>query len=82
MKRKKLLARISDWLDMDGKKHRDRREELEELLEKLGKKEASLKEKLKREKNKRKRKQLSTELDIARVQRVKGVKILEGLGKQ
>lgn len=79
MKRKKLLATLAGWLDNDGQKQRDHREELEELLEKLMKKKVALEENIQREKGERKLKQLQKELDIVRVQHKKGMQVLQGL---
>ncbi|MCP5407458.1 MAG: hypothetical protein H6967_08005 [Chromatiaceae bacterium] len=82
MKRKKLLKRIAGWLDREGQKQRDHKDELEVLLEKLSKKEAGLEQKLSKEKNKNKQKRLSTELAIVRAQRGKGEQVLANLSEE
>ncbi|MCP5443913.1 MAG: hypothetical protein H6968_12845 [Chromatiaceae bacterium] len=82
MKRKKLLKRIAGWLDREGQKQRDHKDELEVLLEKLSKKEAGLEQKLSKEKNKNKQKRLSTELAIVRAQRSKGEQVLANLSEE
>lgn len=82
MKRKKLLKRIAGWLDREGHKQRDHKDELEVLLEKLSKKEAGLEQKLSKEKNKNKQKRLSTELAIVRAQRGKGEQVLANLSEE
>lgn len=80
MKRKKLLEMLAGWLDKDGEKLRNHREELEDLLENLKKKKIALQQKLEKEKNKSKHKRLGNELNIVKAQHAKGVKALADLG--
>lgn len=76
------MKRIAGWLDREGQKQRDHKDELEVLLEKLSKKEAGLEQKLSKEKNKNKQKRLSTELAIVRAQRGKGEQVLANLSEE
>ena len=82
MKRKKLLHKLSDWFDMEGRKQRTRREELVALLAKLKAKQEQLEAKMLREKREHKRKRLKKDIDIVRVQHRKGETILKKLEEE
>ena len=62
MKRKKLLQALADFLDKEGRKQRERREDLEILLEKLEKKKVQLEGKLQEAKGQRKQKNLQKQI--------------------
>ncbi len=79
MKRKKLLKTLAALLDKEGRKQRKHRDGLEALLAKLKGKEIELEQKLRAEKDGRKQQRLSTELEIVRAQRTKGIETLQGL---
>jgi predicted nucleic acid-binding Zn-ribbon protein len=81
MKRKKLLNKLAEFLDMKGRKQRKHRDDLEELLVKLTEKKAGLEKELLREKDGHKRKRLGKELDIIRAQYAKGEQALRDLAK-
>lgn len=81
MKRKNLLNRLADLLDMKGRKQRKHRDDLEVLLIKLEKKKADLEKELLLQKDGHKRKRLGKELDIVRAQYAKGEKALRDLDK-
>ena len=82
MKRKKLLNKLAEFLDMKGRKQRKHRDDLEELLVKLTEKKAGLEKEMLREKDGHKRKRLGKELDIIRAQYAKGEQALRDIGKQ
>ena len=79
MKRKKLLQKLGDFLDRDGRKQRKHRDELKILLKKLRQKEVELKEKMRVEKDERRLKRLGKEREIIKAQRTKGLKALKAL---
>lgn len=79
MKRKKLLATLTDLLGKEERRKRKHHAELNKLLKQLAEKEARLEEKLKTEKDKHKRKRLGKELEIVKAQHAKGLKTLESL---
>ena len=79
MKRKKLLQKLGDFLDSDGRKQRKHRDELKVLLKKLRQKEVELKEKMRVEKDERRLKRLGKEREIIKAQRTKGLKALKAL---
>jgi hypothetical protein len=79
MKRKKLLNKLAEFLDMKGRKQRKHHDDLEVLLIKLKKKEADLEKELLLEKDGHKQKRLNKELDIVKAQYAKGRKTLQQL---
>lgn len=81
MKRKRLLKKLSEFLDRDARKQRKHHDELKMLLKKLREKEVALKEKMQLEKNERSQNRLGKELDIIRAQRTKGIKALQDLNE-
>jgi hypothetical protein len=68
---------LADFLDKEGDKQRRHRAELEDLLNKLKKKEIELKERVLIEKDEHKHKRLNKELEIVKAQRTKGLKTLQ-----
>lgn len=79
MKRKKLLNKLAEFLDMKGRKQRKHSDELSALMIKLKKKEVDLENMLLVEKQGHKRKRLNKELDIVRAQYAKGKNTLQEL---
>ncbi|MGB5259538.1 MAG: hypothetical protein WBO34_03335 [Gammaproteobacteria bacterium] len=79
MKRKKLLNKLADLLDMKGRKQRKHRDELNVLLIKLKKKKVDLKQELRQETDGHRQKRLEKELDIVEAQYVKGLEALQDL---
>jgi len=79
LKRKKLLNKITDFLNMEERKQRKHRDELKVLLKKLKKKKVELEERTLSENDNRKRKRLGKELEIIKAQREKGLKALRDL---
>jgi len=82
MKRKKLLKMLAKVLDMEGRKQRKHRDELEILLEKLEKKKSELEQKMLRETNERKLVRLGKEIEIVKAQRIKGFIALQDLKEE
>jgi hypothetical protein len=76
MKRKKLLHKLRDLLDMEGQKQRKHHKELKKLLDKLKEKEHELQQELEDEKSDRKRERLRKEIEIVHAQRKKGLTTL------
>ena len=79
MKRKKLLHKLSDYLDMDKRKQCERKDKIKEVLKQLRRKEHKILEKLELEENDIKRKRLQKEVQIIHAQRIKGLKFLKNL---
>ena len=72
---KKLLEKLKKYLAKGEQKGAAVRcEQIDTILEKLGKKEQKLEKKLEKEKNKGQRKKLEMELRIISLQRKKGIK--------
>ncbi len=82
MKRKKLLKMLAKVLDMEGRKQRKHRDELEILLEKLEQKKSELEQKMLRETNERKLARLAKEIEIVKAQRIKGLIALQDLAEE
>lgn len=68
----KLYKKLSDYLDKGERKKVAHCKRIDELLDKLKKKEAHLKKKLAKETDAAKQKRLKTELKVVRAQRKKG----------
>ena len=81
MKRKKLLNKLAEFLDMKGRKQRKHYYDLEVLLRKLTEKKADLEKEILLEKDGHKRKRLGKELEIVRAQYAKGEQALRDLEK-
>ena len=79
MKRKKLLKTLAEMMGKKGRKKRQHRAELSNLLDKLQEKEHHLDQRINTEKDKQKRKRLVKELEVVKAQRVKGMKALQDL---
>ena len=81
MKQKKLLKSLAKVLDMEGRKQRNHRDELKDLLKELKKKKLELEQQMLHEKDERKLNRLGKELEIINAQRLKGLKALQELMK-
>lgn len=78
MKTKKLLRKVREFLNADRRAQMAKADSLEEILKKLERKAASLREKLDAEKSEKERLELARKLEVIEAQRVKG----EKLGKE
>lgn len=79
MKRKKLLNKLAEFLDMKKRKQSRHHDDLELLLIKLKKKMADLEDRQLEEKDGHKRRRLEKELDIVKAQYDKGQVALQEL---
>jgi len=82
MNTKELLTAIKDFFDESGKKQRDQKKYLKQVLAKLKHKAKLLRKKLANEKNAKKSKALRKEFDVVCAQRKKGLKLLKSLNKK
>ncbi len=76
---KKLLSKLSDFLDMDARSRNQRKDELNDLLTRLKQKELKLKDELAGEDKKDQRGKISQKIDVVHTQRKKGVQMLKEL---
>lgn len=74
-----LLAKLSEYLDLDRRKQKKKRDEIKALLKKLKKKQRALEEKLEKASSGAKRKQIKRDLKVLYVQRKKGVKLCRSI---
>ena len=81
MKTGKLLTAIKDFFDESGKKQRNQRKYLKEVMVKLKRKAKALRKKLDNEKNVKDSKIIRKEYDVICAQRKKGLKLLKRLNK-
>ena len=81
MKTEELLTAIKDFFDESGKKQRNKKKYLKEVLAGLKRKQKSLEKKLGKEKNDKARKNINREIAIICSQRKKGLKLLKDLKK-
>lgn len=79
MKRKKLLQKLADYLSLDQRSLRKKREKMRQVLKQLREKEHKLKKRMDHERDPARQLQLSRELDILRAQRTKGISVLKEL---
>lgn len=79
MKRKKLLHKLADYLNLDQRTLKTKREKMKIILKQLREKEKKLQFKAEHEQDETKRARLSKELDILRAQRLKGIAALKAL---
>lgn len=79
MKRKKLLQKLADYVSLDQRSLRKKREKMREVLKQLREKEHKLKKRMDHEQDPSQQLQLSRELEILRAQRLKGIAVLKGL---
>lgn len=79
MKRKKLMRKLADYLSLDQRTLRKKREKMRQVLKQLREKEHTLKKQIQHEHDLGKETQLSRELEILRAQRRKGIAVLKEL---
>ncbi len=79
MKTRRLVQKIKEFLSADRRAQIKRAGVLKDVLKKLEKKEARLKEKLDREKDAARRREILRKLEVLRAQRKKGVKLQKEL---
>ena len=78
-KRKKLLKKVSDFLDMEKRKQCARKDKLKSILKQLSNKEKKLIQKLEEERDSERKKRLRKEVEIVHAQRLKGLKHIKDL---
>lgn len=79
MKRKKLLHKLADYLNLDQRTLKTKRAKMKLILKQLRDKERKLQLKAEHEHDETKKSRLSKELDILRAQRLKGISVLKEL---
>jgi predicted nucleic acid-binding Zn-ribbon protein len=79
MKTKKLVQELKALLSADQRAQIAQADSLEELLKKLQKKKANLREKLDGEKDEAERRELTRKLEVLEAQRAKGEKLAKEL---
>lgn len=79
MKRKKLLHKLADYLNLDQRTLKMKREKMKLILKQLREKERNLQQKAEHEKDEQKKSRLAKELDVLRAQRLKGISALKAL---
>ncbi|MCW8847219.1 MAG: hypothetical protein OQK42_01220 [Sedimenticola sp.] len=79
MKRKKLLHKLADYLNLDQRTLKTKRAKMKLILKQLRDKERKLQLKAEHEHDAAKKSRLSKELDILRAQRLKGISVLKEL---
>jgi hypothetical protein len=81
MNTKELLIAIKDFFDESGKKQRNKKKYLKQVLAKLKHQKRKLRKKLDAHNNAKDRKAVRKELDIICAQHKKGLKLLKSLSK-
>ncbi|MES9884131.1 MAG: hypothetical protein ABW185_25070 [Sedimenticola sp.] len=81
MKRKKLLKKLADYLNLNKHQLHKRIQKLKDILKQLREKERRLIKAHKEEKDEKKRQRLRKELDIIHAQRAKGIKMVKTLSR-
>ncbi len=79
MTNEKLIEKFHKLLGLERKKQKAKRDKLHELLKKLKKQQAELKEQLEKEKNADDRKQIKRRLKVIQLQRKKGIKLCKSI---
>lgn len=79
MKRKKLLRKLADYLDLDRRAMAEKRGKIRQILKQLKEKEKRLQKKADEEQDEEKKTIYHRELAILRAQRLKGVRSLREL---
>jgi predicted nucleic acid-binding Zn-ribbon protein len=79
MKPSKLVKKLKGLLNFEEQKRQRHRDELQQLLKQMKKKEKSLKEKLAAETDPSRRNRLEKEVGILHAQRKKGLKVFKAL---
>lgn len=81
MKRKKLLRKLADYLDLDRRAMLEKRDKIKQILKQLKEKEKRLRQKVDEESDEEKKSRYHRELAILRAQRLKGINSLRELRK-
>lgn len=81
MKRKKLLRKLADYLDLDRRAMLEKRDKIKQILKQLKEKEKRLRQKTEEESDEEKKSRYHRELAILRAQRLKGINSLRELRK-
>jgi hypothetical protein len=71
----KLIERLHDFLDLNRRKQKDKREKIRDLLHKLKKRQRELEQEFENAKAEDKRKRIKRDLKVLRAQRSKGIKL-------
>jgi hypothetical protein len=79
MKKRKLLKKVSDFMDLGKRKQCARKDKLKGILKQLSAKEKKLLKKIEDERDNDKKKRLCKEAEIVHAQRLKGLKHLKEL---
>ncbi|MCW8908080.1 MAG: FAM114 family protein [Sedimenticola sp.] len=79
MKRKKLLRKLADYLDLDRRAMLEKRDKIKQILKQLKEKEKRLQKKTDEEQDEEKKAIYHRELAILRAQRRKGINSLREL---
>ena len=82
MKSRELFKKLQSLLSADQREHLKRRDALKNLLKKLRKRRDALKEDLENARSRSEQKRIRKELEILKVQRRKGVKLLGEIKKK
>ena len=81
MKRKRLLRKLADYLDLDRRAMLEKRDKIKQILKQLKEKEKKLRQKADEEAEEEKKSRYHRELAILRAQRLKGIRTLRELRK-
>ena len=76
----KLIEKLREYLDLEKRKQKQKRDKIRALLKKLKKRQRTLEVKLEETPDNKKRKRIQRELDVLHVQRRKGVKLCRKIG--
>ena len=79
MSTQELIARLREYLDLERRDQKSKRDKIYALLKKLKKRQRTLEEKLVKASNPKKRKQLKRDLKVLSVQRKKGGKLCRAI---
>jgi hypothetical protein len=79
MKRKKLLRKLADYLDLDRRAMLEKRDKIKQILKQLKEKEKKLRQKAAEEEEEENKSRYYRELAILRAQRLKGIQTLREL---
>ena len=82
MKRKKLLHKLADYLNLDHRAMLKKRNKIRQILKQLKKKEKKLQQKAEEEQDEEKKSRYHRELAILRAQRLKGIRSLRRPGNR
>jgi len=77
---KKLIDKLRDYMDLDRKKQKDKRDKIRSLLKKLKKRQRALEEKLENADDRKTQERIQRDLKVLHSQRKKGVKLCKDIG--